>query len=230
MPTKILVIDDDPFFLQLMEVYVNNLSDIKLLCAVDGVDGLAKFERERPDLIITDIMMPQLDGFELTQRIRQHSTVPIIMLTARDQEEDIIKGLNMGANDYLTKPCRLAELLARVRANLRRVHLEQAPARSLTYGDDYLTVDLATGRVTVRGEEIKLSSKEFDILHCLLTHSGRWVTSEELMQRVWPAGNGSVASLATIIYNLSHKLEADPNHPVYLRRGSGWGYRFDSQA
>lgn len=195
--------------------------------ANDGHVGLSLALVEAPDVVILDVMMPGLDGWQVCQSIRQHSTVPIIMLTALDDSVDRIKGLELGADDYLVKPFSYKELEAHVRAMLRRVKLdrgENMPA-TITVGD--ITLDLDAHTVTRQGQELVLRQKEFEILSLLMTNLGKVVTRHQLFDQVWGTDwLGDTRTLDVHMSWLRGKLEADPANPRYLQTVRGVGYRF----
>jgi two-component system KDP operon response regulator KdpE len=195
--------------------------------ASNGLEALALWEREDPHLLILDIMMPRMDGLEVCKRVRLHSSVPIIVLTALDAESDKVIALDLGADDYLTKPFGVEELLARVRAVLRRAHWEITPPDSSTkrFGD--LEVDLEGHVVRQRGAEVRLSPTEFALLQQLITHSGKVLTHRMLLQSIWgPEYGGEAEYLRVYINRLRSKLEPDPANPHYLVTEPGVGYRF----
>jgi DNA-binding response OmpR family regulator len=225
--TTILVVDDDA---QLLKVVTHNLdaAGYQVLAVRDGVQALEVIERDAPDLVLLDVMLPRMDGFEVCQRVREFSSVPIIMITARGRSQDKIRGLDLGADDYLTKPFRVDELLARVRAVLR--HAQFAPnghAQSLrtatTIGD--LSIDYAQHRVTKAGREVALTPTEYRILAYLAQNAGRVVTQDLLLEHVWgPEYVGEGHMLRVNITRLRRKLESDPSHPRYLLTRPGIGY------
>jgi two-component system KDP operon response regulator KdpE len=196
--------------------------------ASNGLEALAVWEQEELHLLILDIMMPRMDGLEVCRRVRERSTVPIILLTALDAESNKVTALDLGADDYLTKPFGVEELLARVRAVLRRTHWETAPppgGDSKRFGD--IEVDLSGHIVRRRGVEVRLSPIEFALLEQLITHAGKVVTHRTLLQRIWgPAYGGEAEYLRVYINRLRQKLEPDPAHPRYFLTEPGVGYRF----
>jgi two-component system KDP operon response regulator KdpE len=196
--------------------------------ASNGLEAMALYEREHPHLLILDLMMPRMDGLEVCRRVREHSTVPIIVLTALYAESDKVAALDLGADDYLTKPFGVEELLARVRAVLRRSQWETAPLppeESQRFGE--LEIDLPGHVVRLRGEEVRLSPTEFAVLEQLVTHAGKVLTHRMLLQRIWgPEYGGEAEYLRVYINRLRQKLEADPAHPRYLLTEPGVGYRF----
>jgi two-component system KDP operon response regulator KdpE len=199
----------------------------EVLEASNGLEALALWEREDPHLLILDIMMPRMDGLEVCRRVREYSIVPIIVLTALDAESEKVAALDLGADDYLTKPFGVEELLARVRAVLRRTQREMVPTTGgiKQFGD--LQVDLAGHIVRLRGAEVRLTPTEFSLLKQLITNSGKVLTHRMLLQSVWgPEYGGEAEYLRVYINRLRHKLESDPASPRYLLTEPGVGYRF----
>lgn len=195
--------------------------------ANDGHAGLSMAMVENPDVIVLDVMMPGLDGWQVCQAIRQHSIVPIIMLTALDDSQDRIRGLELGADDYLVKPFTYKELEAHVRAMLRRVQLERGEhaLSRITIGD--ITLDLEAHIVTKRGIEVTMRQKEFEILTLLMTNPGKVVSRDRLFDEVWGTDwLGDTRTLDVHMSWLRGKLEDDPTQPVYLQTVRGVGYRF----
>ncbi len=198
-----------------------------VLEASNGLEALALWEREDPHLLILDIMMPRMDGLEVCRRVREHSAVPIIVLTALDAESDKVTALDLGADDYLTKPFGVEELLARVRAMLRRTQWEVMPPTGgiKQFGD--LEIDLTGHIVRLREAEVRLSPIEFALLEQLITHAGKVLTHRMLLQRIWgPEYGGEAEYLRVYINRLRQKLEPDPAHPRYFLTEPGVGYRF----
>ncbi len=223
---RVLVAEDE---LELRAFICRNLRarDFAVLEASNGLEALMLWETEQPQLLILDIMMPRLDGLEVCRRIRETSTVPIIVLTALDDERDKVTALDLGADDYLTKPFGVEELLARVRAVLRRGQWFATPpsAGVRRYGD--LEVDFEGRVVRLRGEEVRLTPTEFALLEQLVTNVGKVLTHRVLLQRVWGREYGEEAEyLRVYMRRLRHKLEADPANPRHFLTESGVGYRF----
>ncbi|MFH1015467.1 MAG: response regulator transcription factor [Chloroflexota bacterium] len=223
---SILVVDDDP---QLVRLVRANLESVgyKILVAMDAPSALECIDMKMPDLILLDIMLPGTDGFDLCQRIREFSTAPIIMLTAKVEDADKVKGLKLGADDYVTKPFSVQELLARVEAVLRRsksaAEIKTPPV--FTCGD--VTVDLMRHRVTVRGQEVALTLTEYKLLALLASNAGRVMLHRELLTRVWgPEYQDELEYLRAYIRHLRQKIEADPHQPRYLLSRPGIGYVF----
>jgi two-component system, OmpR family, response regulator len=230
---KVLVIEDDP---TLLDVVKYNLikEGYDVAVAVDGLQALEVARSEKPEVIILDIMLPKLDGLEVCRILRNEMTVPILMLTARIEEIDKVVGLEMGADDYMTKPFGVRELLARVRAMLRRMEMmkqeaaignESSPS-AIKAGD--LEIDPARHQVCVRGSSLDLSPKEFDLLAFLAGNRGRVFSRDYLLERVWGYDfAGDTRTVDVHIRWLRQKIEADPAHPKYLVTVRGVGYKFE---
>lgn len=224
---RILVVDDEK---PLREFVARNLSvrGYEVFKAANGVEAMAIFQTEPLDLIILDLMMPHMDGLEVTQRVRRVSTVPIIVLSALDEERDKVTALDLGADDYLTKPFGVEELLARVRVALRRAKwsVAPAPAEMLRVGD--IEMDVESGRVTVKGEPVKLTRTEFDLLHYFMRHVGKVLSHRRILQQVWgPEYGDEVEYLRVYVGRLRRKLEQDPAHPRHILTEHGIGYRIE---
>ena len=229
MTDKILIVDDDPISRDLIK-HSLLAQGYQTITANDGQDALRAFFNNHPDLIVLDITMPKLDGYEVCQRVREMSTTPIIMLTALGREEDIIKGLDAGADDYLTKPFRVGELLARIRANLRRVRTEPIVKEIATYSDDYISIDLEAHRVTINGEAIKLTPTEYKLLAILVKNKGRLLEFRQLLENVWGFEYiDDIDYLRVYIWYLRRKIEPDPQNPIYILNELNMGYRFEPQ-
>ncbi len=223
--TRILIVDDEPETIKYLSANLR-ARGYEVLTAEDGRTALQVFQESVVDLIILDIMMPGPDGFEVCQAIRRQSNVPIIMLSARGREKDVVRALDLGADDYLTKPFGVEEMLARVRAVLRRaVQAPTAPRPPLTIGE--LTIDFAARRVTVSGREIQLTPTEYDLLSHLALNAGRVLTHRALLQAVWgPEYGDETEYLWTYIRRLRRKIEPDPTTPRYILTHPGVGYSF----
>ena len=225
--TAILVVDDEP---PLRDFIRKNLAarSFTVHLAGNGLEALAVFNTQPLDLIILDVMMPGMDGLETTRRIRATSAVPIIILTALGEEKDKVAALDLGADDYLTKPFGVEELLARVRAVLRRARPAPVPAAAGVIRAGEITLDPAAHLATRGDEPLKLTPTEFGLLHYLMRNSGKVVTHRELLQRVWGAEYGDEAEyLRVYIRRLRQKIEADPLNPRHLLTEHGVGYRFE---
>ncbi len=221
----ILVVDDEPRLVRLVKV---NLlaSGYQVDTAADGKTALEKLESSHYDLLILDIMLPgPLNGFEVCKRIREFSDIPIIMLTGRAREQDRIRGFDAGADDYITKPFSVEELLLRVKAILRRTHPSEEFPRgtSLKVGD--LEINFAQRRVFVRGREVRLTATEYQVLYHLGCHAGKVITHEDLLTRVWgPEYRNELHYLRNYISSLRKKIEDDPGNPRYILSKHGVGY------
>ena len=227
MPEKILVIDDDPLLLTIIQQSLEK-DNYSIKTAPNGQEGLDSMEKFKPDLIILDVMMPGVSGWEICERIRRRSTVPIIMLTARGSQSDIVRGLQSGADDYLVKPFHQAELLARVSAVLRRVR--SAPAAEsdpLTFGEGELVIDPTDHRVTRDNEEINLTPTEFNLLLFMANRAGRILSTEVIFDNVWSYDTeANVESVKWYVWRLRKKIEANPSKPKFIITERGVGYRF----
>jgi DNA-binding response OmpR family regulator len=229
MPAKkmtILVADDE---LKLLRLVTRNLEldGYATLAATDGQEALALVETHDPELLVLDVMMPKMDGFTVTQRVREFSSVPIIIMTARGDDQDKIRGLDLGADDYLTKPFSVDELLARVRAVLRRTKLSADAGPGLgpaiTIGD--LRVDLAQHQAWLRDVDINLTPVEYRLLAYLAQNAGRVLTQDQLLEYVWgPDYAGETHMLQVNINRVRRKIEPDPAHPRYVLTKVGIGY------
>lgn len=224
---RIVTADDDP---QLLRLIARNLEfeGYEVGTASDGQLALERIERFNPDLVLLDVMMPRMDGFMVCQRVREFSSVPIIIVTARGQDQDKIKGLDLGADDYLTKPFSVDELLARVRAVLRRTQFvthESAPNRASLATIGELVIDYAQHLVTLAGKELTLTPTEYRLLAYLAQNAGRVLTQDLLLGHVWGEDYmGESHMLQVNVNRLRRKIEADPAHPRYLKTKAGIGY------
>lgn len=231
--TAILAADDDPQILRLIARNLQ-LEDYDVVTATDGQEALERLEAQKFDLAILDVMMPKLDGFTVCARVREFSSVPIIMVTARGQDQDKIHGLDLGADDYLTKPFSVEELLARVRSVLRRSqfaanHEGQNGRPVIALGG--LTIDFAQHRVTVDGQEIELTPIEYRLLAYLAQNAGRVVTQDLLLEHVWGEEYIGESHLLQVNMNrLRRKIEVDPAHPRYVLTKMGVGYFLPAQS
>ena len=227
----ILVTDDDPQLLRLVTRSLE-LEKFHVLNAKDGEEALAMIEADPPDLVLLDVMMPHMDGFTTCQKVREFSQVPIIIITARGRDDDKVKGLNLGADDYLTKPFSIDELGARVRAVLRRsqwVASGQALAGQTkrTIGD--ISIDFEQCLVTIRNEEVPLTPTEYHILAYLMQNAGRVLTQDLLLEHIWGQEYmGESHMLQVSVNRLRRKIEPDPAHPTYIHTKIGIGYQFSA--
>ena len=219
----ILTVDDDPHLLRLVERNLD-LEGYEVLTAHDGEQALEQIEVHQPDLVLLDVMMPKMDGLTVCQRVRESSTVPIIIVTGREQDK--VRGLDLGADDYLTKPFSVDELLARVAAVLRRAQFspdEHPYATHTAIGE--LSIDHTQGLVTMAGREVKLTPSEYSLLAYLAHNAGRIVLQDAILEHVWgTAYMGEGHLLQVNVSRLRHKLEPDPLHPRYLLTKPGIGY------
>ena len=224
----ILIVEDEPSIAEVVGLYMKR-AGYQARIAVDGKQAMTFFERQTPDLVILDLMLPEVDGFALTRWLRDRSDVPIIMVTARREEIDRIAGLEMGADDYVVKPFSPQELVSRVRAVLRRLGREQTEAeseRSLSF--DGLMIDPRSRVVTVNESEVELTAKEFDLLYLLARHPKQVFTRDQLLERVWGGAEYIEAGTVTVhIRRLREKIEAEPSKPQRLLTVWGVGYKFE---
>ncbi len=228
--TSILLVDDDPHLIRLVRANLESVGH-RVLVAMDARSALELVDREMPDMVILDIMLPGVDGYELCQRIREFSAMPIIMLTAKVEDADKIRGLKLGADDYLTKPFNVQELLARIEAVLRRTRSaeEVNGPRIFTGGD--VSVDFVKRIVTIRGQEVALTLTEYKLLSELVSNAGRVMLHRELLTRVWGAEyQDELEYLRAYIRHLRQKIEEDPHQPKYVLSKPGIGYIFVSPA
>jgi DNA-binding response OmpR family regulator len=223
----ILIIDDDPMITEPVARALRE-AGYQTLVAHDGRSGLQAALDGSPDLVVLDVMMPEMDGWEVCKSLRAQSVIPILMLTALGEEVDRILGLELGADDYLTKPFSTRELLARIRALLRRVQLDRAsPSMGTRFQIGAITLDLAARRVLKSGVELTLRYKEFELLSLLMSRSGETVTRAELFDEVWGTDwLGDTRTLDVHIRWLREKIEADPGQPRYIQTVRSVGYRF----
>lgn len=225
--TTLLLVDDDEALTKAVQLYLAH-AGYEVRTATDGRDGLRKLHTLQPDLMLLDIMMPEMDGFEVLQRVRDSSMVPIIMLTARGEETDRIKGLRLGADDYIPKPFSLREMQARVEAVLRRSrpsHTNDQPTQRAVFGD--LVIDPDRWEVRVQGEKVDLTPTEARLLFYLAEHAGRILSHNQLLSAVWgPEYIGNTDYTKLLVWRLRQKIEPDPTSPKYILTERGMGYRF----
>jgi DNA-binding response OmpR family regulator len=222
-----LIIDDDTDLLTLMELGLGR-EGFRVVTASSGEEGLRLAYEARPDIIILDIMMPEMDGWRVCERLRQVCDIPIVMLTVKNGQKDIIRGLALGADDYLTKPCDFDELTARIHTILRRSSAASTDRWRSLFDDGNLCIDLREGTVRRRGEPIDLSPTESRLLMCLASHQGRTVPQKDLLTAVWgPECANEAGYLSVYIRYLRRKIEDDPANPRYIRTRWGVGYYFD---
>ncbi len=224
MTTRILVVDDEPRYQRLLEANLRT-DGYDVVTASNGLEAINSFSTQPIDLILLDIMMPELDGFETCQRIREYSSVPIIMLTAKGDEKDRVRGLDLGADDYLTKPFSATELLARVRAVLRRaqVSTDGSQTRYFTHGD--IRIDFARAEVWRDGELISLSATEYRLLLQFVHKVGKIISAEDLLSSIWGAEYRKEKEILWVsIARLRQKLEKEPHAPKHIVTRTGLGY------
>jgi DNA-binding response OmpR family regulator len=225
MSDTILVIDDQANVRTLLKDYLSN-QGYRIVQAQDGQQGLFVARHEHPDLVLLDIMMPNMDGFQFLAAFRKESDIPVIVVTARDEETDTVLGLELGADDFVVKPFRMRELVARIRSNLRRQGQQIEPSEFLRNGA--LVLDRATHEVTADGKSVVLTPLEFDLLAILMRIPGRVFTRTELVDNLSESGFAGLESTLNVhIRNLRLKIEKDPAKPLYLETVFGIGYRMN---
>ncbi len=222
----ILVVDDEPRMVRFVRMNLD-LEGYKVTEAGSGIETLEKVRDELPDLVLLDVMMPDMDGFETLERLREISTVPVIMLTVKGEEEDRIRGLELGADDYVTKPFSPRELASRIRAVLRRAEMPTPTPRTTIKIDDRLEIDFRQREVIADGERIRLRPTEYRLLYHLVNNAGWVMTHEMLLSKVWGYEYRDETGLLRLyITYLRKKIEPDPSHPLYIFTERGTGYRF----
>lgn len=221
--SRILVVDDEPEIRRFLRASLR-AQQYEVLEASNGTQALEVMTQHQPDLMILDLGLPDIEGVEVTRRIREWSQVPIIILSVRDREKDKIEALDVGADDYLTKPFGVGELMARMRVVMRRTVSEPQEAVIAIKG---LKMDLPRHMVTLADKEITLTPTEFDLLRVLIQNAGKVITHHQLIQKVWGSGYEHESTLLRVnISNLRYKIEPDPNQPYYILTELGVGYRF----
>ncbi|MBM7662237.1 two-component system response regulator VicR [Bacillus mesophilus] len=234
MEKRILVVDDEKPIADILKFNLQK-EGYEVLCAYDGLEAIQKVEEFKPDMILLDIMLPLKDGMEVCREIRKKYDMPIIMLTAKDSEIDKVLGLELGADDYVTKPFSTRELLARVKANMRRHQLKSNQETEIERNEisvGSLVIHPDAYSVTKRGEEIELTHREFELLHYLAKHIGQVMTREHLLQTVWGYDYfGDVRTVDVTVRRLREKIEDSPSHPTWIvtRRGVGYYLRNSEQ-
>jgi two-component system, OmpR family, KDP operon response regulator KdpE len=225
MPQKILIIDDDENTLWLLSTLLQH-NGFDVIKAATANDGLQLARDQKPELVLLDVMMPEMDGWEVCRRLREISAVPIIFLTAKSSVKDVVKGLEIGGDDYIVKPFDNQELLARIRTQLRRGASDQS-SDELQFANGDLRINFLTREVTVYGQTIELTPKEFTLLSVLARNAGRVLTRSELITQTWGPEYGEAnESLKLYIHYLRKKIERDPNKPEFILTSRGVGYRF----
>lgn len=231
MSYKILVVDDERPIAEILQ-YSLEKEGYEVICAFDGEEAITKSLEEEPDLILLDIMLPKKDGMEVCRSIRKTKDIPIIMLTAKDSEVDKVLGLELGADDYVTKPFSTRELLARVKANLRRLQAPEEPSLKIGIKIGELLINAESYTVHKEGNLIDLTHREFELLYYLGKHIGHVLTREHLLQEVWGYDYyGDARTVDVTVRRLREKVETDPSHPEYImtRRGVGYSLRYTKQ-
>ena len=225
-PGRILVVEDEPMVAEVVGRYLRR-DGYEVEVVHDGAAGLAAMDERPPDLIVLDLMLPKIDGLEVCRRVRARSQTPVIMLTARSEEVDKLVGLEIGADDYITKPFSPRELAARVKAVLRRA-ARGGPEAGDTLRFDGLRINATTRRVEDERGEITLTAREFDLLHFLASHSGQVFTRDQLLEAVWDVSfPGDDGTVTVHMRRLRSKVEADPSRPRRLKTVWGVGYKFE---
>lgn len=222
---RVLIVDDDQSLLLVLREQLE-AAGYEVLTAASGREALREFFEYRPDVVILDTRMPEMDGFTLIERIREISDIPLMVLSAYGEEDDVVRALDAGADDYVLKPYRLKELLARLRALLRRYRaFRKEPP--IVYEDDFLSIDLQARRVMREGQEVHLTPTEFRLLSALVENADQVVSNKELLKRVWGWDYRNDLDYPRIyIWHLRRKIEPNPKRPTYIRTEYGVGYRF----
>ena len=224
---RILVVDDEPTLLATLRFNLER-EGYEVITASDGGEAIALAENVRPDLVLLDLMLPGMHGFEICRALRKHTSIPIVILTARSDEVDRIVGLEVGADDYITKPFSMAELIARLRAHLRRAGGSRTAEEAELILSGPLAVDLAKREAALDGQSLHLKPKEFDLLVTLMRNRGQTLTRDQLLQRVWRyQGEGSSRTVDVHIGRLRKKIERRPDQPFRIITMRGFGYRFE---
>lgn len=228
--TKLLIIEDDADLVKALELYFSR-ANYAVFTAANGLEGLQTLYNERPDMVILDIAMPKLDGWEVCRRIRELSQVPIVILTARVQEEERIKGLKLGADDYVVKPFSLKELEARLEAVLRRSKAARPMKEGVIFANQELVIDSDRLIVTRDGKHVELTPTELRLLLYLAENEGRVLTHRQILEKIWGAEYADDADYVKLfVYRLRRKIEADAESPKYILSERGIGYRFVNPA
>ncbi len=229
MAKKILVVDDEPVFTRMVSQTLSH-KGYEVLIANDGREALKMLFEHKPDLVLLDVVMPSMDGWQTCSRIREVSDVPVVMLTGKQKSEaDVVRGLDYGADDYLIKPIGSRELAARVQSMLRRSEMPSSAGeeRELSYTDEYLSVDIAERRITVNGERVKLTPTEFKLFAVLLENAGHILAQRKLLEKVWGWEYiDDIDHLRIYIWHLRRKIEQDSAQPKYILTEAGVGYYF----
>jgi two-component system KDP operon response regulator KdpE len=223
---KILVVDDEPRMVQLISMNLK-LEGFNVVTAADGYQALERTTREMPDLVLLDIMMPDMDGYETLKKIREISSAPVIFLSVKAEEDDRVRGLDLGADDYITKPFSPRELVSRIKAVLRRTEPDNGNRKTEIVVDEDLKIDFDQRKAFVRGKEVKLRATEYRLLYQLVSNPGKLMTHDTLLSRVWgPEYHDEDQYVRLYITYLRQKIEKDPKNPKYILSERGLGYRF----
>ena len=227
MSRKVLVVDDEKLIVKGIRFNLEQ-DGMEVDCAYDGEEALEMAKKTEYDIVLLDVMLPKMDGFEVCQRIREFSNMPIIMLTAKGDDMDKILGLEYGADDYITKPFNILEVKARIKAILRRSNRKQAPAKPSNVMEiNGMKVELDSRRVFVGGKELNLTAKEFDLLELLMAHPNKVYSRNELLNTIWgDSYPGDARTVDVHVRRLREKIEANPGEPVYIHTKWGVGYFF----
>lgn len=229
MPGKILIVDDDVALAKTIEIVLSSAS-YEPLVAHTAEDGVRLAKREQPDLILLDVMVPSMGGWDACHKIRGFSNKPIVFLTALGDVSNIVKGLEIGADDYIVKPFDQVELLARVKAHLRRLQTAVSTTQQFEFGDGAIMVDVPAHTVRVNGEVVELTPREFELLTALITSAGRVVSTADLVEQAWGLSDRDAAdNIKPYIHYLRKKIEADPASPRWILTVRGIGYRFSTK-
>ena len=228
MKERVLYIDDDPDLLNLAQTWLRN-AGYDACTAKDGSEGLKQLYFYRPDLVLLDIGMPRMDGWEVCRRIREMCELPIIMVSVNGQKSDLVKAFNLGVDDYITKPIHFPELVARVQAVLRRHSVDAKQDEKAVFHNEEIDLEWRSRQVWVRGQRVTLSPTEFRLLSCLIENRGWVVTHEELLRKVWgPNYLGDRNYVKLYVRYLREKIESEPSKPKWILTERGVGYRFAS--
>jgi two-component system response regulator RegX3 len=226
----VLVVEDEPSFVEALTIGLTR-EGFRVVSVTDGFEAVQRFDEVQPDIVLLDVMLPRLSGIDVCRQLRKRSHVPIIMVTAKGAEIDTVVGLEVGADDYITKPYRMREVVARMRAVLRRSPNDSAGASDLSPGSlavGEVILDPDEHRVTIDGEDVALPLKEFELLHLLLANAGRVLPRETLIDRVWGSDYvGDTKTLDVHIKRLRAKVEPNPTSPTRILTYRGLGYKFD---
>ena len=223
---RILIVDDEPDLVDAVRMYLE-MEDYVVFSAADGYQALAKVRDLLPDLVILDVMMPDMDGFQTLRELRRISLVPVIMLTAKGDEDDKVRGLRLGADDYVAKPFSQRELASRIQANLRRAEMPTLLQKTEVVVDDELQLDFSRAEVISRGQKVQLTPTEYRLLYHLASNPGRVLPYETILAKVWgPEYREEEHYVRLYINYLRQKIEPDPSHPRYVFTERGLGYRF----